>query len=409
MLNRNFWLYTLGRFISQIGWAVQDVALPLYVLDQTKSGAMMSVFVMAELVPRLILNPIAGVVGDRYNRKALMVWLDIARGILLFSIIWLNLLDLKSLLIVQILMSILGTFFSAGISAMYPDLVEKEELAKANSIIQSAGIVTRIAGPIMGGVLYAFGGIRLAILINAISFFGSGLFEMLIHYEWESRKIGNVGEVWEDLKEGLSFLKARKSISLLLIYALILNFLFNPIGAVVLPYLYRVQFGFSSTQFGSLETAFMVGMLLGNMLIMGKLGSRAENLLFKCLFGELILAGIMTLLASPYVRMETWQLYLSFVAVQVPFGITNALVNVPIMTKLQKMVPSELRGRVFSVFELLAMGTTPLGMGIVGVAMKYLEAYQLMAVATIGGVIITVYYMLNYATIIIGEREGEPF
>ncbi|MCD6559046.1 MAG: MFS transporter, partial [Palaeococcus sp.] len=237
MLNRNFWLYTLGRFISQIGWAVQDVALPLYVLDQTKSGAMMSVFVMAELVPRLILNPIAGVVGDRYNRKALMVWLDIARGILLFSIIWLNLLDLKSLLIVQILMSILGTFFSAGISAMYPDLVEKEELAKANSIIQSAGIATRIAGPIMGGVLYAFGGIRLAILINAISFFGSGLFEMLIHYEWESRKIGNVGEVWGDLKEGLSFLKARKSISLLLIYALILNFLFNPIGAVVLPYL----------------------------------------------------------------------------------------------------------------------------------------------------------------------------
>ncbi|HHE75681.1 MAG TPA: MFS transporter, partial [Candidatus Aciduliprofundum boonei] len=386
-----------------------DIALPLYVLDQTKSGTMMSVFVMAELVPRLILSPIAGVVGDRYNRKALMVWLDIARGILLFSIIWLNLLDLKSLLIVQILMSIMGTFFSAGISAMYPDLVEKEELAKANSIIQSAGIVTRIAGPIMGGVLYAFGGIKLAILINAISFFGSGLFEMLIHYEWKSRKIGNIGEVWEDLKEGLSFLKARKSISLLLIYALILNFLLNPIGTVVLPYLYRVQFGFSSTQFGSLETAFMVGMLLGNMLIMGKLGPRAENLVFKFLFVELILEGIMTVLASPCVSMNTWQLYLFFVAIQIPSGATNALVNVPIMTKLQKMVPSELRGRIFSVIELLAMGTTPIGVALVGVAMRWFEAYQLMAIAILGGFLITVYYVLNYASIIIGDGEKESY
>ena len=306
ILNRNFWVYTAGRFISQIGWAIQDIALPLYVLDQTKSGTMMSVFVMAELVPRLILSPIAGVVGDRYNRKALMVWLDIARGILLFGVIGFNLLNLGSLLVLQILMSVLGTFFSAGISAMYPDLVRKEELAQANSIIQSAEIATRIIGPLIGGIIYAFGGIKLAILINAISFFGSGLFEVLIHYEWKSGKIEHMKEIWGDLKEGFSFLRAKKVITLLLIYALILNFLLNPIGTVVLPYLYRVQFGFSSTQFGSLETAFMVGMLLGNILIMGKLGSRAENLIFKFLFVELILEGIMTVLASPWVSMNTW-------------------------------------------------------------------------------------------------------
>jgi len=49
-----------------------------------------------------------------------------------------------------------------------------------------------------------------------------------------------------------------------------------------------------------------VGMLLGNILIMGKLGSRAENLIFKFLFVELILEGIMTVLASPWVSMNTW-------------------------------------------------------------------------------------------------------
>ncbi|MDI3474731.1 MAG: hypothetical protein PWQ95_459, partial [Thermococcaceae archaeon] len=48
--NRDFWLFAVGRFVSQLGWAVQDVALPLYVLDQTKSGSMMSLFIIAEIL-----------------------------------------------------------------------------------------------------------------------------------------------------------------------------------------------------------------------------------------------------------------------------------------------------------------------------------------------------------------------
>jgi len=79
------------------------------------------------------------------------------------------------------------------------------------------------------------------------------------------------------------------------------------------------------------------------------------------------------------------------------------------MTKLQKMVPSELRGRIFSVIELLAMGTTPIGVALVGVAMRWFEAYQLMAIAILGGFLITVYYVLNYASIIIGDGEKESY
>lgn len=77
--NRDFWLFAVGRFVSQLGWAVQDVALPLYVLDKTHSGSMMTAFILAEMIPALIVMPFAGVVGDRYNRKKLMVWFDIAR------------------------------------------------------------------------------------------------------------------------------------------------------------------------------------------------------------------------------------------------------------------------------------------------------------------------------------------
>ena len=136
MLNKNFWLYAIGRWVSQAGWVIQDIAVPLYVLDKTGSGTIMSLFILVELIPRLLVNPIAGVIGDRYNRKKLMVWLDIMRGALLFGVITFNLLDIPSLLAVQVVMSIMGAFFSAGVSGMFPDLVKKENLAQANSMLQ---------------------------------------------------------------------------------------------------------------------------------------------------------------------------------------------------------------------------------------------------------------------------------
>jgi len=406
-LGKNFWLYAIGRFISQLGWAVQDVALPLYVLDVTKSGAMMSIFLIAELVPRLALSPIAGVVGDRYNRKALMVWLDIARGVLLFGVIAFGLLNLKTLLIVQVLMSIMGAFFASATGAMFADLVEKDELTRATSTVQTLGIIARIAGPLLGGIIYAFGGIKLALLINAVSFFGSGLFEMFIHYEWKTKELKDISEIKEDLLEGLRFIKTKRALMILMSYALLINFLFNPIGTVVLPYVFRVQIGFSAQQFGALQTAIMVGMLLGNTLIMAKLGNKAETLLFKVLFMELALLLVITLLCSPFISLEVWTLFVVFIAIDVLLGILNALVNVPISAKLQKMVPSELRGRVFSVFEMLAMGTTPIGMAIVGVFLESLRPYQLMIISWLAGFGVTLYYFIRYESVILAPEAGK--
>jgi DHA3 family macrolide efflux protein-like MFS transporter len=85
-LGKNFWLFVTGRFISRFGLAVQDVAIPLYVLDKTHSGGMMTIFVLAEMLPFALL-PVAGVLSDRYNRKNMMVVFDIWRGILLLGVV----------------------------------------------------------------------------------------------------------------------------------------------------------------------------------------------------------------------------------------------------------------------------------------------------------------------------------
>ncbi len=127
-LNRDFWLFAVGRFVSQLGWAVQDVALPLYVLDKTHSGSTMTAFILAEMIPALIVMPFAGVIGDRYNRKHLMVGFDLARGILLFGVLAFGLLSIHQLLAVQVIMATMGAFFWTPTNATFPDPVEQEEL-----------------------------------------------------------------------------------------------------------------------------------------------------------------------------------------------------------------------------------------------------------------------------------------
>ncbi|WP_258084445.1 MFS transporter [Thermococcus thermotolerans] len=395
-LGRNFWLYTVGRWISQAGWVIQDVAVPLYVLDQTGSGAMMSVFIMAELIPRLLLNPIAGVIGDRYNRKHLMVGFDLARGILLFGVIALGMLDLGSLLIVQVLMSVMGTFFSAGITGMFPDLVEKERLAQANSVLQMGGQVLRIVGPIVGGVIYAFGGIKLALLINAASFFGSGLFDVLIEYPWETRSISSIREVWEDMAEGFRFIKASRPVVLLMVYAIILNTLLNPVFTLLIPYMTRVVLGLSAVQFGSVGTAATVGALAGNLLIAGKLKERSENLLFKAMFGQLTLMLLLAVL--PSLGDAAYPLLLVLLSMA---GLCNVLVNVPLFTKLQKAVPGELRSRVFSAFETAVMATTPLGMAIAGPLLDRIGPVPLIVATVVPSMLVSLYY-LRFKELLLG-------
>ncbi|ASJ04552.1 MFS transporter [Thermococcus barossii] len=397
-MGRNFWLYTVGRWISQAGWVIQDVAVPLYVLDRTGSGAMMSLFIMAELIPRLLINPIAGVIGDRYDRKKLMYGLDIARGVLLFAVIAFNLLGIYQLLAVQMAMSVMGAFFSAGIVGMFPDLVEKEHLARANSILQSGGQILRILGPILGGLIYAFGGIKLAILINAASFFGSGLFEILIEYRRETRELSSIREVWDDMLDGFRFIRASKDLMVLVSFGVLLNTLLNPVFAVVLPYLARIELGLSAVRFGSVETAATLGALAGNMLIALKLGERSEDFLFKALFAQLICLTGLAFVTRSVLGELAYPALLGIIALT---GLFNTLVNIPLFTKLQKAVPNEVRSRFFTAFETVMMATTPLGMALVGPLLDAAGTTVIILALTVPSVLITAYYYLRFRETVI--------
>ncbi|WP_297420901.1 MFS transporter [Thermococcus sp.] len=404
-LSRDFWLFAVGRFVSQVGWAVQDVALPLYVLDRTHSGGMMTAFILAEMIPAMLVMPFAGVIGDRYNRKHLMVSFDLARGVLLFGVLAFNFIGIYQLLIVQVIMATMGAFFGASTGAMFPDLVEPNELERANSITSSFNIFARLVGPALGGFIYAIGGIPIALLVNAVSFFGSGLFEILIRYEWKARELESLGQVVSDIKEGIAFLRSNRYLWTLMGFAIFMITFAEPFGAVLMPYAMREILRFSSYQFGLQESAFMVGALIGNALIAAKFGRKAGRYLFHALLFDGIMILIFTWLISPSSNLTTDTAFLLLAGVNVLWGAIEAFESVPINAKIQRAIPTEVRGRVMSAMMVLMHAAGPLGLLAVGPLLDRYPAWLVSVVLWVGMGAVVLYYWVKYRKILTGEEE----
>ncbi len=404
-LSKNFWLFVSGRFVSQIGWAIQDVAIPLYVLDKTHSGAMMSLFILAELLPGLILLPIAGVLGDRYNRKNLMVLFDISRGAILLGVVFLGFFELSQLLIVSIIIGSLNPFFSSATSAMFPELVNPDDLERANSIASSSNIISRLVGPALGGLLYGLGGIILPLLVNGISFFGSGIFEIAIRYKGRTKRITRLREVIEDMKSAFIFLKSSKYLLTLIGFALFLNALGSPFAVVLMPYSYREILHFTSLQFGLLESAFMLGAFLGNMIIAIKLGRTAG----KYIFHSLAINGAVLLffvwLVSPASLIYGYMAFITMAGVSIIWGSSESFLNVPINSKIQRAVPNEYMGRVFSLLIVLVNAVTPVGVVVVGPLIDMFSAWVVALGMWFLMLLVVIYYYARHGSTFIEEQN----
>lgn len=411
---KNFWLYTTGLFISFIGSGVQDIALPLFILDVTGSGVAMGTFMIISTIPRFILYPLAGVVGDRVNRKQIMVWMDFGRGsIILFLAVLAarNVLTIPILFAAQFLVSIMNALFGPATLAMLPDIVKEEDLMRANSIVEAVSNFSYIVGPVLGGVLYGLGGIRVAFLVNGFSFLGSGVSELFITYHQKTKKFEKVQEVIEDLRGGITFIRTHRGLSTLLVFGLVINFLSGPVFVVLIPYVLRVVIKFSAEQYGMLQTSFVAGILIGNIIIGAVLAkSKVQPMVTRGFIVETGLKFVFVALIFPKfvetLGYASWAMFCVLFSVFILMGIFNAFVNTPIDVGFQKLTPTEVRARVFSVSGIISQGVVPIGYGIMGIALDRFPAHRVALAVTVVLLFVVLLYISKYLKEVCREFES---
>lgn len=415
MKERNFWLYTTGMFISFMGSSVQDIALPLFILDLTGSGTAMGTFMIISTVPRLILYPVAGVVGDRVNRKWIMVSMDFGRGFIILLLALLaarNVLTIPALFTVQFVVSIMNALFGPATIAMLPDIVKEEDLMRANSITEIVTSFSYIAGPILGGIIYGLGGVQAAFLVNSISFLGSGAAELFIEYHQKTKKLEKVKEVVTDLREGIQFIRTHTGLLTLLAVGLAINFLVGPVLMVLIPYVLRVIIQFSSEQYGMLQTAFMGGVLIGNLIISTVLArTKIEKMLTRGFITQVVVLFVFVVLIFPE-SIETfgyagWALFFAIFCTFIFMGMSSAFVNTPINVGIQKLAPTEYRARVFSVSGVIIQAIVPIGYGIMGILLDVVPAHVIAFTMVLLELLVVVLFIFKYVRVVSREFDRE--
>ena len=393
---RNLALIISGRFESLVGAAALLVAMPLYILDKTGSGTMMGLFTVLGILPRLIATPIGGVMGDRMNRKTIMVLLDELRGVLLLVLWFIATVDeinIGILLVFRAILSFCDGLFDGPTGAMFGDVVRKENLKRATSLNAMANSGANILGPIVGAMLYGYYGLTNVLLMTGILYILSGISEMFIIYVQNSKE-GNLN-FFGELSEGVKFVINHRGLRFLFTFAILINFLMSPLFSVVIPYITRTVLKFSATQFGLLEVFGTVGALLGNLSLIFFLHRFSSKFLISWgMFLEQAFAVLFSVLIMPYFGFGIEILYIIFVVATTIVSFFNILVNVPINANLQILVPSELRSRVFSVLSLFAMGSVPISSSLYGYLLDKVDPFWFFLIVNVISTFVILFFII---------------
>ena len=359
--HRDFLKLWSAETISVFGSQFTGLALPLVaVLLLDASAFAVSALFVIEFLPFILFAIPAGVWVDRLPRKPILIIGDLARAALLVTIPIAYAFDgltLWHLYVVGFLVGICTVFFDVAYQSYLPALVERDQLVEGNSKLEISRSTSQLAGPGLAGGLIGALGAPVAILLDAISFFGSALFLFAIRKQ-ETPPARAAGDerpsMLADAREGLSFVIRHPYLRPISICTGSSNFFWSMGGAILVVYAVR-ELEMSAAAIGLTFSIGNVGPLIAALVtsrISGRLGVGPTILSMSFLFG---FAMLLVPLATP----ETALPLLAASAAVAGFG--AVAYNITQLSFRQAICPPRLQGRMNAVIRFLVWGTLPLG------------------------------------------------
>ena len=378
---KNLGLFIIGKLISVFGSAIYTFAIGLYVLKQTGSGFSFALTLFVGLIPTIIFSPVAGYMSDRFDKKKIVVFMDFANGMMFLILFLLTLkfeLNQPMIYISTFMTTVFTTFFGIAFEAAKPNLVVDEKLMSINSLSKVIDSTALILAPVLGGLIFAFTDIKTFILINAVCFIFSAGIETMIDFNYNIKstaEINDDGGFVEDIKDGLTYIRKSSEIVKMINVLVILNFFISFSVTVPLPYIINNLLNLSSNQYGIIQGAFPVGMILGAVVV-GKIIEKIDYMKLL-IFSSITLSVAIALLGLPLVLADASSLayMIYYISIMVIFGIAISFIDVPILWLMQKSIPDNLRGKVLSISMSIVKLIAPLGLVISGMIINSVPVY----------------------------------
>jgi len=356
---RDFSLLFWGQMTSQIGDSLNRVALLWFVYQLTGSAMKMVMIGLLQTIPPLLLSPLIGVYLDRANKKTVMVWVDIARSVLVLLIPLLYAFDqltLERLYAAVFLLAIVSTIFGPALSASVPQLVSRDQLTAANALLQTTTNTGLLIGPLISGVGIALIGSQNVLYVDAVTFFISALcliFMRMRPLDTDGRE--NVRTTWtQELLAGIRFVYLEQTVLVLMVAAALYSLAASAF-AFMLPVFAEQNLSAGALEVGALWSALGAGMLATSTwlasLAQGDLHGRFTLIFRSMAVGGLAMCGL-SMLTAPLIAG----------ALILIIGGSTALFMPIVWGVLQEVTPAPLLGRVFTTFSTGSMASAMAGM-----------------------------------------------
>jgi len=385
--NRNFYLLWAGQFISQLGDRLAMVALPWLVYQKTGSAFSTGVVLALYTLPYVLFGAFAGVVIDRFNKRRLMIVADLVRAGLVLTVALAAQPGLPFVFAVSFAMATVAVFFDPCKLSLLPDIVQRRQLVRANSLLTMGENLSEIIGYSVAGLVAYYFSTRIAFVADSATFLVSAAALALMAYVPPVREaaLRQTHRVGAEIMEGIRFLFGHRQLAANT--ALVIAAVLGLGAAYPLTFLLAVDvLGQGTKAFGLMEAAIGLGYLGGSALLAG-LGSRVRK-------GYAMTVGL-GVMGAGLVCVGLLQSLAAILVAFLVLGAANAAALISIDTFFQETVPEHLRGRVWGVRFALTQGFYALSI-LVGGALAGI--YSVQGLFVVAGLIVGLPGLVGLAT-----------
>ncbi|RLL48386.1 MFS transporter [Oceanobacillus piezotolerans] len=381
--NRSFVSTWIGNGISELGGAFGTFCNSILIFQLTGSTLALGSMWLLYFLPSLILQLFIGPYIDRWSRKWIMILSQWTRGAIfvipLAALISGN-LEAWHIYAVQCVVGLITPFYVPANHAITPTIVDKDQLQSANAYIDGTVRLMTFLSPIVAGIVIEYTGVHLTLILVCSLLIMSGFTLLFIQ---EDRNIREVRKTWlADFMEGVSFFFSQKMIVWLGVFLAFVQFGVGVTMVTTLPYITEVLGG-TYAEYGYFMAGFPIGYLVGAILVT-RIKYKSRRFL---MLGSLFIGGL-----TYIVLCFNYSIPLA-ITTETIGGIVMAIFSVHNTTIIQKTVPNDLMGKIFSVRLLIIRGVMPLGVliggvlsEVVGVRPLYLLIGVLISIVSLAGI-----------------------
>ena len=401
LAQRNARIFYSGSVVCWTGSWVQRIATDWMAWELTHSAFWVGVIAFCNLVPSVVVSPIAGAVADRMDRVKLTrasQYVAMAQSIILIGLIETGLIRIELMALLSFCNGAAETFAQPARQCLIPGLVPRQYLPGAVALNSLTYNVARFVGPAISGPMIAAWGVVPSIAVNAVAFFYASVTMSMLRLD-PSVRMGTRGggSVLHDALDGIRYVTRHPGIGPLLLFAATVGVTLRAVGEMLPPFV-SILFGRGAEGLAILASSMGCAAMAGGFLV--AIRGRIHGL-------TRIAVGCGMLLALATAGFVATNSFVVGVVCIAAMGAATTMHGISCQTLMQNSAAPSMVGRVLSLWGMITRAAPAMGALVYGAASEFfgLRVPVLIGVLLCAGMWVWTSMRLRH---LVYALEGEP-